>query len=127
MVYKKVNDVEIHADVYLPKQSSPGLPPCIYYAHSGGFIVGNRRTIPRHQLSEMLRLGWAVVSIDYRLAPNVTLKDIYEDMADGYAWIRRELNSQIDVNRIAVWGHSAGGGLAAAAGHILYPRPKVII
>jgi len=127
VVYKKVNDVEIHADVYLSKHSLPGLPPCVYYAHGGSFIFGDRKLYPVHQIAEMLRRGWAVVSIDYRLGPNAAMKDIYEDAVDCYTWIRRELNSQVDVNRIAIWGHSAGGTIAEAAGYIMYPRPKALV
>lgn len=126
-MYKKVKGVDIKAEIYLPKQDSPGLPPCVYYMHGGGFILGDRTTIYPFQIAEKLRRGWAVVSPEYRLAPNAAIKDMYEDMADGYSWIRRELNNKVDVNRIAVWGHSAGGTLAKAAGYILYPRPKVVI
>jgi acetyl esterase/lipase len=67
------------------------------------------------------KYGYACISADYRLAPQVGVAEILEDVKDCVAYIRNELTSEvdhdaIDVSSIAVSGSSAGGYLALLAG-----------
>jgi acetyl esterase/lipase len=67
------------------------------------------------------RYGYACVSADYRLAPQVGVAEILDDVKDCVAYIQNELASEldhdaVDVSRIAVSGSSAGGYLALLAG-----------
>lgn len=54
-----------------------------------------------------------MVSIGYRLAPQVGLKEIVEDVVDSTKWIREELSERIggrriDLTKLAVGGSSSG-------------------
>lgn len=88
--------------------------PTIYHIHGGGMILGDNR----FGLVEMLNLaepmGMAVVSVEYRLAPESPHPGPVEDCYAGLVWVSdhaHELN--IDPERIVIGGASAGGGLAA--------------
>ena len=78
-IYKAVGDCQIKADIYRP---SPGSKPTatIVYIHGGALIIGSRKDINPMQLELYLRAGYAVVSIDYRLAPESKLPEIIEDV-----------------------------------------------
>lgn len=126
--YKIVGDLEIKADVY--RLLDQEIKPAIMYIHGGALMMGSRVGMPAEgQLERYLKAGYNVVSIDYRLAPETKLADIIEDIEDAYAWMRANglglLN--IDPDRIAVMGMSAGGYLTLVAGYRLNPRPKALV
>jgi len=89
--------------------------PALYQIHGGGMMFGTRRDGLAGTLDLAARVGAAVVSVEYRLAPEHPHPAPVEDC---YAGLRRlaehaaELN--VDPARIVVAGDSAGGGLAAA-------------
>jgi acetyl esterase/lipase len=90
--------------------------PCLYYIHGGGMILGNNRSggAPR-ALEHAESLGAALVSVEYRLAPETPHPGPVEDCYAGLTWMvdhAQELG--IDPERLIVGGASAGGGLAAA-------------
>jgi acetyl esterase/lipase len=91
--------------------------------------MGDRRGIDRALLDDLLRAGYAVVSIDYRLAPETKLPAILDDVRDAFAWIRKEgpriLGRQVD--RLIVLGGSAGGYLTLATGFLIEPRPAALV
>jgi len=88
--------------------------PAIYHIHGGGMIVGDNR----FGLVEMMNLaepmGMAVVSVEYRLAPETPHPGPVEDCYAGLAWLSAHAHElTIDPDRIVIGGASAGGGLAA--------------
>ncbi|MGX9941780.1 alpha/beta hydrolase [Bradyrhizobium sp. BTAi1] len=89
--------------------------PVLLYMHGGGFVVGS---LDSHQpLCRGLAIdsGVAVLSIDYRLAPEHRFPTAFEDCVDALAWLGREGPAAgLDPRRVAVGGDSAGGTLAAA-------------
>ncbi|MFI6388429.1 alpha/beta hydrolase [Nonomuraea sp. NPDC050540] len=89
--------------------------PALYFVHGGGMILGNRRqSLP--DLAELaLELGIAIVSVEYRLAPEHPHPAPVEDCYAGLEWTAKNAAELgIDPERIIVGGGSAGGGLAAA-------------
>jgi len=80
-------------------------------------------------LQRYLKAGFAVIAADYRLAPEVRLDAIIEDLQDAYDWVRVQGPDlfQIDPDRVAVIGHSAGGYLALMAGFRVHPRPNALV
>ena len=125
--YKKTDGLHIRADVY--RKPDGIVRPAVLWIHGGALIMGNRGWLNPVQAEKYLDAGYAVISIDYRLAPQVRLRQIIEDLEDAYRWVRSDGpgSFQIDPDRIAVVGHSAGGYLALMSGFVLKPRPKAIV
>ncbi|MCL2366691.1 MAG: alpha/beta hydrolase [Oscillospiraceae bacterium] len=89
--------------------------PAFYYIHGGGMISGDRRSIPHVVLEAGEEHNAAIISVEYRLAPETKYPGSVSDCYAGLKWISEnaaELN--IDPAQIIVIGVSAGGGLAAA-------------
>ena len=103
---------QIHAELYAPASEQP-LPVLLYF-HGGGFTVGSVAThepLCRH-LAHLAHC--AVISVDYRLAPESKFPTAVEDAWDSLGWLRDNATRlRLDANRLAVGGDSAGGTLAA--------------
>ena len=56
----------------------------------------NRTGVPVQLLNLCRKEGYALVSFDYRLAPEVKLPAIIEDVEDGFRWLRDEAENAID-------------------------------
>jgi acetyl esterase/lipase len=125
--YKTIGDLHIRADVYRKPDNT--VQPAIFWIHGGALIMGNRRGLNPVQAEKYINAGYTVISIDYRLAPQVKAQQIIEDLRDAYQWVRTEGPElfHIDPDRIAVIGHSAGGYLALMAGFILKPSPRAVV
>jgi len=127
-VYKIVNGHEIKANIFLP--STEQKLPVIVYFHGGGFIFGNRDGgLPDALRDKLLTHNYAIVSADYRLAPETKLAEILIDVGDAVTWLREKGSKQypIDADKIAVAGGSAGGYLALSTGYSITPPPSAII
>jgi acetyl esterase/lipase len=92
-----------------------GPTPLLYNIHGGGMVMGDNRTGLPLVIDWAAKLQAAVVSVEYRLAPETPHPGPVEDCYAGLVWTAdhaAELN--VDPDRIVVAGGSAGGGLAAA-------------
>jgi acetyl esterase len=101
--------------LYRPLGSTPGaaLPALVYY-HGGGWVIGDLDTHDTLCRELANHSGCAVVSVDYRLAPEHRFPAAVDDSIAALRWVHREAASLgIDAGRIAVGGDSAGGNLAA--------------
>src|SRR5215510_166214 len=101
----------LEADVH--QTSGQGVRPVILFIHGGALMGGDRKRTPRpgSLFKAMLDAGYTVVSIDYRLAPNVKLPLIIEDVRDAFNWVRKDgpFLFNIDPDQVFVMGESAGG------------------
>jgi acetyl esterase/lipase len=105
--------VTIPATVIAPLDRTDAAP-CIYWLHGGGMIMGDRFSQIDIPLEWLDQLGAVVVSVDYRLAPEVGGTTLVEDAYAGLQWVVEHADELgIDPERIVVAGTSAGGGLAA--------------
>ena len=96
--------------VYRPTGVDGPLPGLLHI-HGGGFVLGSVDV--EHQVcADLARsLGVVVVSVEYRLAPEHPYPAGLEDC---YAGLRLLAGlPDVDPDRVAVHGQSAGGGLAA--------------
>jgi acetyl esterase/lipase len=85
--------------------------------------------MPRRFQDKLLALGYVIVSIDYRLAPETKLPGIIDDVRDARRWLHEQGPRRfgIDVNRVAVAGSSAGRYLTLMAGFAVEPRPRALV
>ncbi|WP_408842837.1 alpha/beta hydrolase [Acidibrevibacterium fodinaquatile] len=105
----------IPARLYRPLGSAPNATlPALIYFHGGGWVIGDLDThdVVCRQIAN--GSGGAVVSVDYRLAPEHKFPAAVEDAIAATAWIAAHgATLGIDTARLAVGGDSAGGNLAA--------------
>ena len=129
IAYRKVDGHEILADVYRPKGNS--VRPVIVYIHGGALIMGNREELAYDTtiLSLAEQNAYAVVSIDYRLAPETKLPAIISDIEAAFTWLGNEgaKRFHIDPERMVVVGGSAGGYLTLVTGYRVNPKPKALV
>ncbi len=97
--------------VFRPAESAGRLPGLLWM-HGGGMVMGT--AAQEDSLCRLFadRLGIAVVSVDYRLAPEHPYPIPLEDCYSGLRWLATQ--SDVDTDRMAIGGASAGGGLAAS-------------
>src|SRR5208282_5364203 len=102
--YKSTGGCDIKADVV--SYGALEKRPVVLWIHGGALIMGSRTGIPAF-LRELARdPGYAVVSIDYRLAPETKLPGIIEDIQDAHRWVCEQGPKlfRIDLNKLAVAG-----------------------
>ena len=101
----------LRARLYAP---NAGRLSVLLYFHGGGFVIGS---VASHDIlcRELSRLsGCAVVSLDYRLAPEHRFPIAVNDAWDATQWLAKHGHELgLATGRMAVGGDSAGGTLAA--------------
>jgi acetyl esterase len=103
----------LNARVYRP--TSATRLPVIVFCHGGGFVLGDLDTHDSvcHRLAHSS--GCAVVAVDYRRAPETRFPGALDDCTAALRWIANHAaDFDLDGQRIALCGDSAGGNLAAA-------------
>src|SRR5262245_49390568 len=124
--YKTVDGVDIQADVYRAEDKQ--VRPVVVWIHGGALIMGSRTGVPKRLLDLCKSEGHVLVSLDYRLAPEVKLPSIIEDIKDAFSWLHGDGKKllHIDPERLVVSGGSAGGYLTLMTGFCVKPRPKAL-
>ena len=104
---------EIPMRLHVPKNAGRGL---ILYLHGGGFVFGNITSYDPVCRKIANSSGCRVLSVEYRLAPEHKFPAAVEDAYEAYLWVRKNADLlEIDPEKIAIAGDSAGGNLTAAA------------
>jgi len=126
-VYKRVGDLDVRADVYRPDDAVERA--VVVWVHGGALINGHRASVPRNLRAYVEDRGFALVSIDYRLAPETKVPAILEDIEDAFRWVRGDGAKQfhLDPLRVAVAGGSAGGYLTLVTGYRVKPAPVALV
>lgn len=87
----------------------------ILYLHGGGRVGGSMELYDRIVANFTHLSGVPFLSVDYSLSPEVQGDAQAEEAFSALTWLKEKaINLEIDENRIAVMGDSAGGGIAAA-------------
>ncbi|MCB1090558.1 MAG: alpha/beta hydrolase, partial [Verrucomicrobiae bacterium] len=112
VLFGKVGDRELKLDLYRPEKAAT--PPLIVYVHGGAWRAGSREQMP---LGALVRAGFAVASVDYRLSPEAPFPANVHDIKAAIRFLRGHASDwKLDARRIAIIGSSAGGHLAALVG-----------
>lgn len=107
------NPVALRA--YRPMGTAGAVLPVVVYFHGGGFIAGGLDSHDGTCRELTVAAGCAVVSVDYRLAPEQPFPAGLEDCAAAVRWVAAFAGDHgWDPDRVAIGGDSAGGNLAAA-------------
>ncbi len=111
-------------DYYPPEGPAPH--PVAIIIHGGGFVGGTSKNNSEAYCADFLApAGYAVFSINYRLAPKYPYPAMIEDVERAIRFIRHESKRwQADPNRIALVGGSAGGYLSNMVGALQAPGIK---
>jgi acetyl esterase len=98
-------------------RAGDGEQPVLLYAHGGGWVMGDLTTHDGLCRAIAAASGWAVLAVDYRLAPEFPYPAALDDVDTALSWLREAGASAfgLDPDRIAVGGDSAGGHIAAVA------------
>lgn len=108
-------------DIYLPKDRQD-LSPIIIWIHGGAWLEGSKDILIGQKrcgaiFDEALDRGYAIVSIGYRLSSESIFPAQIYDVKAAIRWIKAHAQEyNLNPNKIALLGGSAGGHLAALAG-----------
>ncbi len=103
---------EIAVRIYNPGGKT-SLPALVYF-HGGGWVIGSIETHDGSCRDLATRVGCAVISVGYRLAPEHRYPAAAEDCFAATKWVAENAAALgVDPKRIAIGGDSAGGNLSA--------------
>ena len=107
-------DPEVGVRLYRPKHRA-GPVPGVVQIHGGGFIIGSVEAEHAGSALMALQTGAVVLSVEYRLAPEHPFPAGLHDCYAALSYLSQHVAELgVDPARLALYGASAGGGLAAA-------------
>lgn len=110
--FARIGDTRLALDLYRPVETENC--PLIVWVHGGAWRRGSRANMP---LTSIVRQGYAVASVDYRLSPVAPFPAQVHDIKAAIRYLRAHKEElRLDADRIAIAGSSAGGHLAALVG-----------
>jgi acetyl esterase/lipase len=116
---------KIRVRIYKAKTAVTPMPGLVWI-HGGGFIIGTPEMDDAFMIQLVQELGIAVVSVDYRLAPEHPFPTPLEDCYCALKWTHAQAQMLgIDPDRIAIGEESAGGGLAASLAQLAVDHCEV--
>ena len=108
-------DLPLRLDLLVPR--TPGAKPVVVYLPGGGFVLSNKEAALDRR-TYVAEAGYAVASAEYRtVRDGATYRDAVADAQSAIRFLRSHgARYGLDTSKIAVWGESAGGYLAAMVG-----------
>lgn len=107
-------------DIYLPPKGKVATPkPLVIYIHGGGWVAGHTRQAAALSnfpgvLAKLASEGFVVASLEYRLAKEAQFPAQLQDVRAAVRFLKANAGKYgIDASKVALWGGSAGGHLAA--------------
>ncbi|GAA1957100.1 alpha/beta hydrolase fold domain-containing protein [Agromyces allii] len=119
-----VHDGSVRVRVFTPAEANGS---ALLWIHGGGLVMGSAAGDDRFCGETARVTGAVVVSADYRLAPKHPFPAAIDDVRAAFAWVTAHAGELgVDVDRIAIGGASAGGGLAAALVQRLHDEGETV-
>ncbi|MBX2874135.1 MAG: alpha/beta hydrolase [Saprospiraceae bacterium] len=110
LIYKTTPEKELKLDLYYPKDLSQSTP-LLLFIHGGSWKKGNKDDYRRY-LVDFAEKGYVTASVSYRFSQEAAHPAALEDVVCGLQWLKdHAADYQIDTNKVAVVGGSAGGHL----------------
>ncbi len=117
--YGKVNDRSLRLNLFVPKpgDGETSAVPAIIFVHGGAWAGGDREQLRFYALRFAER-GYVTAAISYRLSREAAFPAAVEDAKCAVRWLRANAGTyNVDPDRMAMSGNSAGGHLAMMAGY----------
>ncbi len=116
VVYKSLGERELHMDIFYPEDTGKETYPAVLLIHGGGWRTGDKSLlVPMAQ--QLAKRGYVAATAEYRLSLEAPYPAAVHDLKAAVRWLRANAVSySIDTSRIAAFGTSAGGQLAALLG-----------
>lgn len=116
-------DPDVRVLVHSPKSPTTNARPAILHIHGGGYVMGTPEMSAAGNAEAAELLDAVIVSVDYRLSPETPYPGALHDCYAVLKWMNETHGDLgIDRNQIAVWGQSAGGGIAAGLALLVRDR-----
>ena len=117
IVYSSSNGADLKLDIHYPDLVN-GPVPTVVYIHGGAWIQGDKEegawTV---DIPALLEAGFAVVAVNYRLAPEYKFPAMIEDVKCAIRFLRANADRySLATEKIGAYGGSAGGHLVSLLG-----------
>jgi acetyl esterase/lipase len=126
MTVPRTDGPEVRVLLYRPRSAPSRNLPVVVHLHGGLYVMGSADDCDALNQLRAMRLNCVLVAVDYRLAPEAPFPGALEDAYTVLKWLKdhgRDLD--MDVNRLALVGESAGGGMAAGLALMTRDRGEI--
>lgn len=116
VIYKKTAERNLTADVYMPGSTGTEKYPAVLLIHGGGWLTGTKENL-QVMAQHLANNGYVAITAAYRLGTDAAYPAGVLDLKDAVKWMRQNSDQyNIDKEKIAVLGASAGAQLATLLG-----------
>ena len=106
----------LKGNMYLPSVNDAKNLPVVLLVHGGGWAENDNRYQMTKLAKSIVEQGFVVFSITYSLAPVHCFPAQVNDLLEALRWLNKKSDKyQLDMQRTAIFGYSAGGHLAELA------------
>ncbi|HEX6291647.1 MAG TPA: alpha/beta hydrolase [Herpetosiphonaceae bacterium] len=117
IAFATVAEQPLMLDVYQPAAPAATPRPAVIVVHGGSWSGGDKSDFPRWNWW-LTQHGYVVFDIQYRLAPQPNWQSATGDVKCAIGWVKRNAAQyNVDPQRLALLGRSAGGHLALLAAY----------
>jgi acetyl esterase/lipase len=118
IIYGSASGIDLMLDITMPRTTGQTPLPVVVFLHGGGWERGDKASLLGKGSGKFFaKNGFIAVSVNYRLTHVAVFPAQIHDVKAAIRWVKtHEDKYNMDPAKIGIWGHSAGGHLAALAG-----------